>query len=73
MMNTLDDNELKAIAYLIEEGFTSGMLDTLKWEISFEMHDWDDSVDNHRHIGELIKRGFTSGYYPSWQLEAETQ
>lgn len=71
MMNTLKDNELEAIAYLIEEGFTSGKLDGLKWEITFEKHDWDEEEDNYRIIGNHIKKGNIMGYYPSWQLEAE--
>lgn len=71
MMNTLKENELNAIAHLIEEGFTSGILDDLKWEVSFEKHDWDEEEDNYKHIANLIKKGYTSGYYPSWQLEAE--
>lgn len=72
-MNNLNDKELNAIAFLVEEGFTRGSIDGVNWEISFEKHDWDNEEDNYKIIGNHIRNRKTMGYYPSWQLEAENE
>lgn len=69
--NDLKDVELEIIALSVKKGFTSGRIGDLEWEVTFEKHDWEEGEDDSLlHIVKLIEEGYTSGYYPSWQLEA---
>lgn len=63
-INELTELESETIALAVRNGFRSGVLDNLSWEISIEKIEHDELLQ----IVELIEEGFTSGYYPTWQL-----
>lgn len=42
-------------------------------DITEETKRYSDMADLLRHIADLIERGYTSGYHPSWDLSGEQE
>ncbi len=67
-INGLMDKESEMIAESFSRGVTSGLMGTgLKWEI---VHEGLDGMDE-LHVFNQLYDGFTSGYYPNWELKFE--
>lgn len=60
--NGLTDKEQFGIAFLVGKGFNEGVLDNVSWKVEIE------EEEERQNIVNMINEGFTSGYYPDWQL-----